>query len=244
MEKSESNVESAKAYLDIKEVERLEKAATNLRDRLLNRMLFRSGGRVSEIVPIAVEDIDFAEGTVRIQHLKTRIKLSCKACGARLSRRHVFCPQCGQKVVDRVLGEMQHRRMRVLPLDKETLRMLKRFIKRGGPVLRDGKLLIFGINRHRAWQIVKGCAEKAGLPKLVNPETGRVHNVSPHRLRDAFAIHSMKRDDSGDALRLLQQHLGHQNFNTTARYRKVSGKEQQEWYQKLWLKNNTKSMPK
>ena len=117
--------------------------------------------------------------------------------------------------------------------------MLKEYIRRGGPVLRDGKRLIFGINRHRAWQIVKECAEKAGLPKLVNPETGRIHNVSPHRLRDAFAVHAVKLDDSGDGLRLLQEHLGHQSFNTTAKYRKVSGKEHHDWYQKLWEKDSS-----
>lgn len=131
----------------------------------------------------------------------------------------------------------EHRRQRVLPIDGDTLKMLREYIERGGPVVRDGKRLIFGINRHRAWQIVKECAEKAGLPKLVNPETGRVHNVSPHRLRDAFAVHAVKLDDSGDGLRLLQEHLGHQSFNTTAKYRKVSGKEHRDWYQKLWGKD-------
>jgi integrase/recombinase XerD len=95
---------------------------------------------------------------------------------------------------------------------------------------------IFGINRHRAWQIVKECAEKSGLPKLINPETGRVHNVSPHRLRDAFAVHAVKVDDSGDGLRLLQEQLGHASFNTTARYRKVAGEELKDWYEKLWSK--------
>jgi len=130
--------------------------------------------------------------------------------------------------------EQEYRRQRVLPVDSQTLDMLTEYIERGGPVLRDGKRLIFGINRHRAWQIVKECAEKAGLPKLVNPETGRVHNVSPHRLRDAFAVHAVKHDDSGDGLRLLQEHLGHQSFNTTAKYRKVSGKEHRDWFDKLW----------
>lgn len=37
-------------------------------------------------------------------------------------------------------------------------------------------------------------------------------------LRDAFSVHAMKLDDSGDALRLLQEHLGHASFNTTAKY--------------------------
>ena len=80
--------------------------------------------------------------------------------------------------------------------------------------------------------------EYAGLPKLVNPETGRIHNVSPHKLRDAFAIMAVKQNDSGDGLRMLQEHLGHQSFNTTAKYRKVSGKEHQEWYHKLWNKKD------
>ena len=135
--------------------------------------------------------------------------------------------------------EYEHRRQRVLPIDSQTLSMLKEYIRRGGPVIKDGKRLIFGINRHRAWQIVKECAEKAELPKLVNPETGRMRNVSPHRLRDSFAVHAVKLDDSGDGLRLLQEHLGHQSFNTTARYRKVSGKEHQDWYEKLWSKEDS-----
>ena len=100
--------------------------------------------------------------------------------------------------------------------------------------LRLSKGFIFGINRHRAWQIIRDCAERAQLPKLANPETGKVHNVSPHKLRDAFAVHAVKLDDSGDGLRLLQEHLGHQSFNTTAKYRKVAGEEHRQWYQRLW----------
>ena len=129
---------------------------------------------------------------------------------------------------------MEHGRQRVLPLDSDTLVMLKEYVQRGGPVIRDGKKVIFGINRHRAWQIVKECAERAGLPKLVNPETGKTHNVSPHRLRDSFAVNAVKHNDSGDGLRLLQEHLGHASFNTTAKYRKVAGEELKNWYDKLW----------
>lgn len=137
----------------------------------------------------------------------------------------------------KLVKEQEHRRQRVLPIDNQTLKLLKEYIERGGPVVRDGKRLIFDINRHRAWQIVRDCAEKSGLPKLVNPETGRMHNVSPHKLRDAFAVMAMKQNDSGDGLRMLQEHLGHQSFNTTAKYRKVSGEEQQQWYQRLWEKD-------
>jgi len=141
-------------------------------------------------------------------------------------------------VEEAVTQQQEHRRQRVLPIDDNTLSMLKEYIKRGGPVIKGGKKLIFGINRHRAWQIIRECAGRAKLPKLINPETGRVHGVSPHKLRDAFAVHAVKIDDSGDGLRLLQEHLGHVSFNTTARYRKVAGEELRDWYNRLWEKRD------
>ena len=225
-----------KAYLEACEVQKLEQAATNMRDKLLIRLLFHLGCRISEALGITIGDIDFNRGTITIQHLKARIKLSCPKCGARLGKSHTFCPKCGVKVEEAVDKEQEHRRMRTLPLDRDTLEMLKDYIKRGGPVKREGRSLIFGINRHRAWQIVRKCAERASLPKLVNPETGKIHNVSPHRLRDAFAVHAVKISDSADALRLLQEQLGHASFNTTAKYRKVAGEELKGWYDGLWEK--------
>ena len=44
----------------------------------------------------------------------------------------------------------------------------------------------------------------------------------------------MKLDDSGDGLRLLQEHLGHASFNTTAKYRKIASDEHRTWYKHLW----------
>jgi integrase/recombinase XerD len=226
-----------KVYVEPEEITLMEKATTNLRDRLLIRLLYRLGCRISEALGLEVKDVDFTRSTVTIEHLKSRIKLACPKCSAHLGKSHTYCPKCGVKVEEAVAKEQEHRRMRTLPLDGDTFEMLRDYIKRGGPVTRGGKKLLFGINRHRAWQIVGACAGRANLPKLVNTETGKVHNVSPHRLRDAFAVHAVKLDDSGDGLRLLQEHLGHQSFNTTAKYRKVSGKEHRDWYQKLWSKD-------
>ncbi len=226
-----------KTYLEPEEVKKIEGQADNLRDRILIHVLFHLGCRVSEALAMTVEDINLVAGTVTIQHLKSRVKLSCPHCSVRLGRSHSYCPKCGTAVDEVVTEAREHRRMRTLPIDDDTREMVKDYIQRGGPIIRDGKKLIFGINRHRAWQIIKECAEGAGLPKLVNSETGKVHNVSPHRLRDAFAVHAVKCDDSGDGLRLLQEHLGHVSFNTTARYRKVSGAKHREWYQRMWDKN-------
>jgi len=150
-----------------------------------------------------------------------------------LGKSHKFCPICGHSGEKAVTQEKEHRRVRTLPVDGDTLKVLADFVRRD-----KTKGLIFRINRHRAWQVVKECAERAGLPDLVNPETGKVHGVSPHRLRDAFAVYAMKLDDSGDGLRLLQEHMGHASFNTTAKYRKIAGKEHKEWYQRLWQKGS------
>lgn len=228
-----------KTYLEPVEVSKMETASNNLRDRLLIRLLFHLGCRVSEALALSPDDINFSLGTVTILHLKRRIKITCPNCSKALSASSVFCPKCGVKVATVILKEQDYRRQRVIPLDRETMNLVKEYIRRGGVVRRQEKSLIFGINRHRAWQVVRDCAEKAGLPKLVNPETGEKHNVSPHRLRDAFSVHAVKQDDSGDGLRLLQEHLGHASFNTTAKYRKVSGKEHRQWYDRLWREDKS-----
>ncbi|MBU2009123.1 MAG: tyrosine-type recombinase/integrase [Chloroflexi bacterium] len=227
-----------KAYLDPEEVEKLTAAACNLRDRLLIRLLFRLGCRVSEALALKVQDVDFVRGTVTIEHLKARMRLSCPRCGARLGRTHIFCPKCATGVQEAQHSQHEQRRMRALPVDMETLEMLRDYVRRDGPVIKGGRLLIFGIGRGQAWRVVREAAHRAGLPPLANPGTGRVVGVSPHRLRDAFAVHAVKLDDSGDGLRLLQEHLGHANFNTTARYRKVSGQEHRRWYERLWSEND------
>jgi len=57
-----------KTYLEAREVKSLENAASNVRDKLLIRLLFQLGCRVSEALTLKVEDVDFAHGTVSIQH--------------------------------------------------------------------------------------------------------------------------------------------------------------------------------
>jgi integrase/recombinase XerD len=225
-------------YLSSKDIEKMEGAASSVRDKLLVRLLSRLGCRISEALALKVEDIDLSRGSVSIIHLKSRVRLFCPGCGAKLGRAHSFCPGCGNKVDQATKREAEHRRLRTLPIDAETVGMIRDYIKRGGPVDRDGVKFIFGINRHRAWQVVRDCANRAGLSPLLNPDTGKVRGISPHRLRDAFAVRAMKVDDSGDGLRLLQQHLGHSSFDTTARYRKIGGSEHRKWYNNLWRKES------
>ena len=222
-----------KVYLELADVELMEKVASNQRDRLLIRLLSRLGCRISEALALKVKDVDFEQKTVTILHLKRIIKVSCPRCKARLSIRHQYCPVCGVRVNETIRRQQERKRIRVLPIDRRSVEMLRQYLGQSKLCV-DSDEPLFRLNRHRAWQIVRDCALRARLPDLVNPETGRIRGVSPHRLRDAFSVHAMKLDDSGDGLRLLQEHLGHVSFNTTAKYRKIAGEEHREWYNRLW----------
>lgn len=64
--------------------------------------------------------------------------------------------------------------------------------------------LVFGLDRRRAWAVVKDAANAAQLPK-----------VSPHWFRHAHAIHSLK---GGAPLELVRDSLGHSSIAVTNVY--------------------------
>jgi integrase/recombinase XerD len=203
-----------KPYLDPAEVDRLEANAlardpatgqmvSCVRDRLLIRMLYRNGLRVGEVVVIGVDDLNLERAEVRVLHLKQRVRLYCQACGSRLARSHRFCPGCQREVTEAERRIQETRRQRVLPLDGDTVKLLQQFISQGGPVMKDGRLMVFGITDNRARQIVRDAARQAGLGPLLNPETGRPRGISPHRLRDAFATRAAGMDGSMEGIKLL-----------------------------------------
>ena len=86
-----------KAYVEPEEVALMEEATTNLRDRLLVRILFRLGCRVSEALALKVEDVDFVQGMVTIEHLKSRLKLSCPKCVQGWAGAILFAPDVVQR---------------------------------------------------------------------------------------------------------------------------------------------------
>ncbi len=87
-----------KAYLEPIEIVQLEQAASNLRDKILIRLLFHLGCRISEALAIEVEDIDVTQGNITIIHLKRRIKIICPNCSAGIALSHSYCPKCGVKL--------------------------------------------------------------------------------------------------------------------------------------------------
>ena len=75
-----------KAYLEVGEVKHLEQVATNLRDKLLIRLLFHLGCRISEALALEAKDINFTQDTIIIQNLKMCINLVCSQCSTRLGK--------------------------------------------------------------------------------------------------------------------------------------------------------------
>ena len=234
-----------KTFVEVSEVDLLEANAVTfdrraqawvpcLRNRLLIRLIFRTGCRVGEVLPLGVEDVDLDLAMAKVVKEKDRLQLFCSVCGQRLARAHRFCPGCAREVSAPEKRLQESRRQRIIPLDQETVVMLRDFIERGGPVMKNGRSLLFGISRVEAWRVISLAAKRAGLGPLVNPETGRERGVSPHRLRDAFATHAVGVDGSTDGIRLLQEMLGHKDIGQTMRYKKVAGQEQKDWYSKLW----------
>jgi integrase/recombinase XerD len=114
---------------------------------------------------------------------------------------------------------------RVVPIGREAVEALRRYLSRGRPYLdaRHRPELFLnarggGLTRSGAFLILRRLAETAGL------EPGRVH---PHLLRHSFATHLL---EGGADLRSVQEMLGHADLSTTELYTHVSDRRRRELY--------------
>jgi integrase/recombinase XerD len=114
---------------------------------------------------------------------------------------------------------------RVVPVGREAVEALRRYLSRGRPYLdaRHRPELFLnarggGLTRAGAFLILRRLAEKAGL------EPGRVH---PHLLRHSFATHLL---EGGADLRSVQEMLGHADLSTTELYTHVSDRRRRQLY--------------
>jgi len=136
------------------ELEKLIAAAKTPRDRAFASTLGKTGLRISEAIQLKVTDIDFKRGTLTIVHLKERLKLQCPNCGEILGRRHIFCPGCGNKVAQAMREKVEQRRHRMIPVDRDTLRLLDEYLKWRPKFLYRGPL-VFPFTRQRGWQLIE-----------------------------------------------------------------------------------------
>ena len=114
---------------------------------------------------------------------------------------------------------------RVVPIGREAVEALRRYLARGRPYLeRRHRQELFlnakggALTRSGVFLILRRLAAIAGL------EEGRVH---PHLLRHSFATHLL---EGGADLRSVQEMLGHADLSTTELYTHVTDRRRREAY--------------
>jgi len=169
-------IRDLKGYLSPEQVHRLIAAATNLRDALLVRIPWRTGIRVSELIGIRVQDIDFEIRGIVIKVQKMRKK--------------------DGKVVER---------RRVVPIDQGTLEMVREYLEWRKQFPYKGDLL-FPITRQRVDQIYWKLGRRAGIREVGDPAASKHRKLHPHMLRHSFSIHCVKKGMAIERLQKILGH--------------------------------------
>jgi len=194
-------IRAVKGYLEPKQIDAVIKAAKNLRDKLLARILWCTGMRVSELIATRVQDVDFVNRAIVIKIQKTR-----KRDGRAIERR------------------------RVVPVDRQTLTMIKQYLEWRKQFPYQGDLL-FPITRQRVNQIFWKLGQRAGITVVGDPMVSKHTKLHSHHLRHSFAVHCIKR---GMSIERLQKILGHQSPATTSVYLQYSLADLHEDYDRVW----------
>ena len=145
------------------------------RDRAMMEVLYGCGLRVSELIGLEISRTYLDDGFLIVRGKGNKERMV----------------PMSETSIEEIKGWLADReRMKVKPGDENIL-----FLNRRG-----GRL-----TRQRAFQIVKGLAEAAGVRKT----------ISPHTLRNSCATHLL---EGGANLRAIQQMLGHESIATTQIY--------------------------
>jgi integrase len=222
-----------KTVLSVQDIKAMFDAAESLRDQAMIAFLADTGCRVSEMLAVSPEDLDFDAGTARIPHLKLGIKKLCPGCGRMAGAKQKFCVKCGADMSG-VAAEGEERRDRIIQVGSWAQGVVKTYLdKKNGGSYRD-EIRVFNITRASVDAMLRRVAEKSGLTgkMMVNPETGKKHYISAHKLRDAFAVDwlstKVTNAEAAEVQKALQLAMGHKRYETTARYQKLTPQTQKQ----------------
>ena len=169
-------IKDLKAYLECEQVERVIAATTNPRDALLVRIPWRTGIRVTELIGIRIQDIDFDNRAIVIKVQKLR-----KKDGKAVERR------------------------RVVPIDQGTLDMVREYLawRKQFPYKGD---LLFPITRQRVDQVFWKLGRRTGIKEIGDPAISKHRKLHPHLLRHSFSIHCVKKGMAIERLQKILGH--------------------------------------
>ncbi len=195
-----------RGFFTPEQIEAMIESCDNLRDRVLIRLLWRTGMRISELVKpgkdrspvlgLRVENILWGENALIIRHAKRR--------------------------------DNPPRR---IAIDPETLAMVQEYLEKRT----DKSEFVIPITRQMGYLVVRHAAERVGITEVGDPLVSKRRHPHPHHLRHSLAVHSVRvtKGNYGDLIR-LQHQLGHASVATTAGYVQFSDEEQRKWYDDLF----------
>jgi integrase/recombinase XerD len=207
-------------YSDFEQAQKeLVKATDNPRDKAFIDILGKTGMQITQAIRLEESNIDFEEGTITIVHLKERLELKCPDCGEILGKRYNFCPACGANVARAIPEKVVQRRQRIIPVDRDTLRLLGDYLEWRRRFPYPGPL-VFPFSRQRGWQLVERIGRRAGLKGL-----------NPHRLRQWLVRRWLAKGLDAKQLRIL---LGQAGPAATLEYGDADWEQLRGEYEKLW----------
>lgn len=185
--------------LTLDEVERVLDAvggdeAFPLRDRAMLEFLYGTGVRVSELIAVQIDEVDWRERVVRLVPVRRRVE--GRTTGPR----------------DETIGP-KGRKVRVVPVGRRAIDAAREYVENERSSLAgasSGGALFLNfrgrpLSRMGAWKIVQRYVRRAEISKP----------VTPHTFRHTFATHLL---DRGADLRVVQELLGHADITTTQVY--------------------------
>lgn len=214
-----------KTFLTSQEVKAMIDAADNLRDKAVIYLLADTGCRVSELVRIQADEIDFERGIILIQHLKQRVKKQCPKCNRQAGHKQNFCPKCGADI-SKIALSGESKVSRLINVGPEALKAASNYLD----ARKNDSELLIPISRQMVYRIVRDLADRVGIHgrALLHPATLKYHYAHPHSFRDALAIDWASVAGDAEGQKALQAQLGHQSFESTARYLKLAPEKHRE----------------
>lgn len=195
-----------KGFLTQDQINEMIDGCEYLMDRVLIRLLQRTGMRVSELVKpgkgknpnlgLRVSNILWDENALIIRHAKRK--------------------------------DNPPRRIDV---DPETLARVREYLDK-----RPNKSeFVIPVGRQMAYLIVRRAAERIGITEVGDSLISKRRHPHPHHLRHAFCTSAIKKSGGKlEEVARLQRYVGHANISTTMSYLDISDKEQRNWYDDLW----------
>lgn len=202
-------------FLEAEEVERIMLAASgsdfkSLRDRALLELLFSAGLRVSELINLNRDKLNFKTGEFSVRGKGDKVRVvfisgsAAQALQRYLDKRTDIDPALfvrDSKALEKFKSKKNHKKSG----EEKGLRLTPRSIQR----------------------IVKHYAAKAGIVK----------DVHPHTLRHSFATDLLM---NGADIRSVQAMLGHSSITTTQVYTHVTNKQLKEVHQAFHARRRKK----